>query len=730
MTKEEIKDLLVSLIEKGHKNLDETTSKQILKCFGIPVVEEIEIKNEVDLKGAIKSLDYPVVLKGVGKNITHKSELGLVKTNIYNFEALKKAYYDVISKASLGVEKVVIQPQIQGLREFVAGIFRDPDFGPVLMFGLGGIFTEALKDYTLRICPVEKMDIMDSISEIRSSLLLKDFRGERAANIDHIEKILTGLCEMACSYEEIKEIDINPIVITKDGSCICVDALIGIDKKEEKRYPEKISPSTLRKFFYPRSVVFVGASANMGKWGHLLPSNVISGGYEGDVYLVNKKGGEAFGRKMYSSLEELPDNIDLAVITVPARFVLDLIPQLARKNIHHVILITAGFRETGKKGEELEKELVRVARENNVYIIGPNTMGLSNPHINFHCIGTLVQPKPGPTAMVSQSGNMGVQLLSFANEQGIGIRGFCGSGNEAMVCIEDYLEGFYEDDLTSTVMLYVESVKNGKRFFELAKKVSKKKPIILLKGGETGAGIKAASTHTGAMATNSKVFNVMCKQAGILKVDGPAELLNLAAAFSSLPLPKGNKVVIITLGGGWGVITADLCAKYGLELPELPHKLIELIDQNLPDFWSRANPIDLVGEWDIEIPKMIMDNVLKWDGCDAVINLGILGRKFFIKKYSEAIEKSDPSYSKDFLNQIKDVVIQYEEDFLKVCGKLMDTYEKPIFGVRLNTEPDDKTIYNIGDSKFKPVCYDSPEDAVKSCARMYEYFLWKSKGAK
>ncbi len=333
-----------------------------------------------------------------------------------------------------------------------------------------------------------------------------------------------------------------------------------------------------------------------------------------------------------------------------------------------MLLIASGFSETGDKGKKLQQRLVEVARENNVFVVGPNTMGLCNPHANFHCIGTLVQPKPGGTAMVSQSGNMGVQLLSFANEQGIGIRGFCGSGNEAMVCIEDYLEAFYRDELTSTVMLYIESVKNGRRFFELAKEVSKKKPIILLKGGETDAGVKAASTHTGAMATNVGVFNSMCRQAGILKVEGPSDLLGLAASFSSLPLPKGNRVVIITLGGGWGVITADLCARFGLQLPQIPQELIELIDEKLPDFWSRTNPIDLVGNWDIELPKTILEKVLEWDGCDAVINLGILGRKYFMKRYASSIEKSDPSYSKEFLDDIRKMVGIYEKDFFRsVC---------------------------------------------------------------
>ena len=724
----EIVDIISKARNKKSSTLDEVDSKCILRALGVPCIAEREITGIDDLKSAAEEFGFPLVIKGIGQGIGHKSELGLVKVNLYNLDDAKKALYDISSKKEVGVEKIIVQPQIIGSREFVAGLFRDPDFGSVVVFGLGGIYTEALQDISLKICPLTYEDGWDCIHEIKSSVLLENFRGDKAVDKEKIIQILMALSSLGERFEDIKEIDINPIVVTPEGDPIVVDCLIGLEFiKKQKKYPEPVDPSRLHKFFYPRSVVFVGASAKLGKWGHLLPTNVISGGYKGDIYFVNAKGGRVLGREVFKSIKEIPDSIDLAVVTIPGKFVLDLIPELAKKNIKQMLLIAAGFGETGEEGKKLQEEMVLKAKEHGIVIIGPNTMGLSNPHASFHCIGTLVQPKPGNIGMVSQSGNMGVQLLSFADQQGIGIRGFCGSGNEAMICIEDYLESFEEDDLTTTVMLYVESVKNGRRFFEVAKRVSKKKPIILLKGGETEAGVKAAATHTGAMASNVKVFNAMCIQSGIVKVDAPTDLLDLAASFSSLPLPRGNKVVIITLGGGWGVITADLCAKYGLELAQLPQEIIKFIDEFLPDFWSRTNPIDLVGEWDIEIPKRILDKVLEWDGCDAVINLGILGRKFFMQKYTSSIERSDPSYSPEFLKQIREMVDYFEREFIEVTVKKMEQYKKPIFGVRLNTEPGDKTIYEVEGACYNAVCYNSPEDAVKACARMFEYYKYISR---
>ncbi len=712
---------------KGENILDEVSSKVLLKTYGVEVVQEHIVSTSKELDRVLRAISFPVVLKGVVSGTGHKSELGLVHTNITSISQARNVFEKLINRSDVEVEAVVVQPHIKGTREILAGFFRDRDFGPVVLFGLGGIYTEALEDVSFKVAPLEEIDALECIREIRSNRILGDFRGEKAADEKQLQKILLSLSRLALDHPEIKEIDINPLIITPEGRVVAVDALVVLDFKDSPSlFPFPVSPHLLKRFFYPRSVVFIGASGKIGKWGHLLPTNVLSGGYQGDVYLVNKKGGELFGKRVYKGVEEIPDNIDMAVVTIPASSVLELLPSLASKGIKHILLIASGFGETGEEGKRLQKKLVEMARKEKMVIIGPNTMGLCNPHINFHCMGTLVQPRRGHIAMVSQSGNMGVQLLSFASEQGIGIRGFCGSGNEAMVTIEDYLDAISEDNLTETVMLYVESVKNGRRFFEVAKALSRKKPIILLKGGETEAGVHAASTHTGAMASNTKVFSAMCRQAGIVKVDTPVELLDLAACFSSQPLPRGNRVVIITLGGGWGVVTADLCAKYGLKVVDLPQELISFIDAMLPDYWSRANPIDLVGEWDIEIPKQIISRVLEWGGCDAIIHLGILGRKFFIRRYTQSIARCDFSYSKQTLEEIMDLVRTFEKEFIRMSVELVSRFEKPIIGVRLNTEIEDKTVYEVEDFPYNAVSYDSPERAVKACARMYEYYKYLS----
>jgi acyl-CoA synthetase (NDP forming) len=591
------------------------------------------------------------------------------------------------------------------------------------MFGMGGIFTEALSDVSFRIAPLTETDAAEMLDEIKAKVLLGEFRGEGAANRKDLIKTLMGLSRIGTEFPGISEIDINPLIITPEGAVFAVDALVVTGQKpEEKEGPPPIESIAVGSLFYPKSIAFIGASSQMGKWGHTLPSNTISGGYKGDIYLVNPKGGTIAGRHVYKSIAEIPGDVDLGVVTIPANMVLELIPQFEEKGIKNMLLITSGFGETGQEGKALERELVKEARRAGILILGPNTMGICNPHRDFYCTGTAVKPLPGSTAFVAQSGNLGVQLLAFAYEQAIGIRGFCGSGNEAMITVEDFIEGLERDELTEIVMLYIESVKDGRRFFEVAKRAGKKKPIVLLKGGQSTVGNRAAASHTGALSSDSKVFDAVCRQAGIVKVEQSMDLLDLAAAFSSLPLPKGNRVAILTLGGGWGVITADMCSQAGLEVPELPDDILTRMDEILPPYWSRSNPADIVGENDNTIPMKIMEEFLKWDGCDAVINLGILGRRIFVRYLADSVLIADPSYSEKFLKSVTKMLDDFEEEYIAFVARLMEKYEKPVLGVSLMDDEKNRTVFNVENCPFKSVFYPTPERAVNALSKMYEYY--------
>ncbi len=723
-----IEQILNQALQAGQTALTEFQAKQVLNAYDLPVVSEQVADSPEQAVRVAAETGYPVVLKGLGSELLHKTERGLVHLNLSSSQAVKQAAAQVVDAAGQDLEGFLIQPQLDSRREFVAGLFRDPQFGPVVMFGIGGIMTEALADVAFRLAPLSKADVQDMLEEIKARALLGDFRGEKAIDVDKLTEILVGIGQLGLDYPAITEIDINPLLASSKGDLTAVDALvvIGAPEKNTEAY-QPVDPAAIGALFYPKSIAFVGASAQIGKWGNMLLANTISGGYKGDIYLINPKGGSIAGRKVYRSLADLPGTVDLAVVTIPAAAVLDLIRQMKHKQIKNMLLITSGFGETGPEGKQVEKELVKAARDAGILILGPNTMGICNPHTQLYCTGSPVRPQAGSTAVVAQSGNMGTQLLAFAEAQGIGIRAFSGSGNEAMITIEDYMEGFEIDELTRTVMLYLESVKSGRRFYESACRVGKKKPIVLLKGGQTEAGNRAAASHTGAMSSNARVFNAVCRQAGIIKVDRSMDLLDLSAAFASVPLPRGNRTAIMTLGGGWGVITADLCANYGLKVPPLSQSLLSLLDDILPSYWSRSNPVDIVGENDPSIPLTTLEALLKWDGCDAVINLGIMGRRIFVQRMTASVRKADKDYSADILDMANQMLIDFESRYIAHVVRLMHQYEKPVFGVSLLTDQEDQTVYRVGDDDYKGLFYETPERAVKAFARMFEYQRYLSK---
>ena len=721
----EVTKLIGKARAEGRNALTEAESKELLKNYDLPVVDE-SIATSLD-EAVIKAeaAGFPVVVKGLGARLTHKTERGLVKLNLKSAEEVRKAAGEIAQAAGDDLEGFLIYHMVEGRREFMAGLFHDAQFGPVVMFGLGGIFAEALADVAFRIAPLDETYAHDMIRKIRAVDLLGKFRGEAAVRSEQIVRILVGLSKLGIEHPEVREVDINPLLVGPDGQVTAVDALVIVgsvpQKKSLRPFADKMA---MRDFFHARSIAFVGASATFGKWGYTLFTNVVAGNFQGEVYLVNPKGSEIAGRPVFKSLADIPGPVDLAVVTVPAAKVCDLIPQLKAKGIRSVLLVTSGFSDAGKKGLRQEERLVEDAREAGITILGPNTMGLCNPHENLFCLYQHVRPKPGSTALVAQSGNLGTQLLMFAESEGIGIRAFIGSGNEAMITIEDYMEFFETDDLTKTVVLYVESPKDGRRFFESTRRVSRKKPVLMLKGGRTRAGNRAAASHTGALASNIEVFKAACRQAGVVLGETSMDLLDLSAAFSSLPLPQGNKVAIMTLGGGWGVVAADLCTEYGLEVPELPSHLISRIDKVLPPYWSRSNPVDLVAEMNLSVPMILIEELLKWDGCDAAIHLGILGRLVFVKRMIESCHMADQTCDRKVLVEIVRRVADFELSYSEHVVRLMEKYGKPVLGVCLLSDENARAIKEIEGSQYKGVSFLTPERAVKALAGMYSYKSW------
>ena len=493
-----------------------------------------------------------------------------------------------------------------------------------------------------------------------------------------------------------------------------------VPNSERFQMNKTYDPVRLDEMLHPRSIAVIGASSGFGKWGQLIISNIMAGGYRGDIYPVNPKESRICGLPVCRDIRETPKPVDLAFITTPAGTVPEILVHCGEKGVKGVVLITSGFSETDEAGTRLEKEVAGICETLGMALVGPNTMGIICPYERLFATGSHTRPRAGSVAFVSQSGNLGLQLINWAEQQGIGVSLFLGSGNEAMLGCTDYLAYLEEDPRTRIIILYLESVKQGRTFFEAARRINRKKPIIFLKGGRTEAGRKAAASHTGAMSGEDAMFRAACRQAGLLDAVVPSELLDLSAGFSSVPLPKGNRVGIVTLGGGWGVVTADQCNDKGLRVPEIPQTIVEAIGAHLPPFWSKGNPVDLVGSTDPFVPLVAVEELLKWDGIDAVISLGIVGRLDMAVRLAESTRQVDHTVTEDFLEQIEDLVRTYERDYIASLVDMMETYGKPVIGVSLSST-DEGTVRTVEGRRYSGVFYQTPENAVNVLAGMVAY---------
>ncbi len=385
-----------------------------------------------------------------------------------------------------------------------------------------------------------------------------------------------------------------------------------------------------RGLFDPRTVAVVGASNFPGKWGFNMPLIMLGGGYRGHLLMVNPKERRVLGHPTFPSLRDIGEPVDLAVIAIPARAVLPVLEDAAAVGIRNAIIVTSDFSETGRNGAKLEKELVDTADAAGITIVGPNTMGVFSSTSSLCALGAPVFPRSGGVSFISQSGNLGVQLLTTGRRQGIGFARFIGSGNAANTYISDYLEFLGQDELTRVILLYIEGLKEGRRFLEVASRITPHKPVIALKSGKGDWGTRAVRSHSGALAGDIELFRGMCEQAGILEAETTGELMDLAAAFSNLPLPGGRRAAVMTLGGGWGVVAADACDREGLQLANLPDAVIEEMDTYLPRFWSRRNPVDIVGNVHRANHFRIIDTLINCDEVDILISMGtLMGRDFF-----------------------------------------------------------------------------------------------------
>lgn len=384
----------------------------------------------------------------------------------------------------------------------------------------------------------------------------------------------------------------------------------------------------LRFLFEPKSVAVVGASRNPLKFGHFLLKNLLDLGFKGKVYPVNPNADKVLGLQAYPRVDLIDDDVELAVIIVPASKVPQIMEDCSKKHVRGVVICSSGFREAGKVGGRLEERIVATARKAGIRVIGPNTTGIVNTSNNFTTsFVPLPKLKRGSVAFVAQTGLFAAAAFWWiVSKQPFGISKIVGLGNKCDVDDAEVLDYLAQDEDTKVIAIYLEGVKDGRKLFEVFKRVAKKKPIIVLKSGRSPAGIKASFSHTGSLAVNDEVFDAACKQAGVIRVDGDLEkLLDITKAFALQPLPKGNKVGVITVTGAGGVMTSDECAKQGLKLADLSDQTLAEIRSNMPSWAAVSNPVDIEPLFEVVGPedsiKIALNAALQDENVDSAVIL-------------------------------------------------------------------------------------------------------------
>ena len=372
-------------------------------------------------------------------------------------------------------------------------------------------------------------------------------------------------------------------------------------------------------FFKPQSIAVIGANRDPEKVGHRIIRNLVEYGFKGQLYPINPKADEILGLTCYSNIADVPEQVDLAVIVVPAKIVPMIAEECGRKGVKGIVVISAGFSETGREGTPLEKELLAICQKHNMRMQGPNCLGLINTQSRMNASFAAAQPAAGNIAFISQSGALGSTILNWALQNDVGFTNFISLGNEADLNAADFLEALAEDELTRAVGLYIEGVKDGRRFIEVAREISKKKPVIVLKSGTTDVGVRAVSSHTGSLAGSDAAFSAAFRKACVLRVDTLEGLFDLVLAFEDQPLPKDKNMLIITNGGGPGILAADACEKMGLNLPLLEQELREELRNSLPAHASLNNPLDVLGDADESRYELALKTGLKSQNVSGVI---------------------------------------------------------------------------------------------------------------
>ena len=619
-----VRAVLAKAKAEGRSSLHADEAKAVCDAYGIATPKE-GIAASAELAGDIADdIGYPVVMKIVSPDILHKSDAGGVIADIDDRAAAMQAHDDIVAaakrhQADARIVGVQVQQQLPAAQEVIVGAATDPSFGKLVAFGLGGVLVEVLRDVTFRLAPTTAEHAEAMLNEIAGAQILDGVRGQEAVDRKALVELIVNVGRLADDFPEIAELDLNPVFATAD-SATAVDARVLLDfapKAARFRPAEEDILASMTRIMQPNAVAVIGASAGEGKIGNSVMKNLIDGGYEGTIHPIHPKADEILGRKCYPSVTEAPGDIDVAVFCIPAALVAGALAECGQKGIPGAVLIPSGFAEIGE--HELQAEIVRVAQENNVRLMGPNIYGFYYTHKNLCATFCTPYTEKGQVALSSQSGGVGMAIVGFSRSAKMGVSAIVGLGNKADIDEDDLLTFFEQDPNTGVIAMHVEDLKDGRAFAEVAARVSKKKPVVVLKAGRTSMGARAANSHTGALAGDDRVYDCVLRQSGVIRAHSLNDMLEFARGLQTLPTPKGENVLILTGAGGSGVLLSDACTDNDLTLMPMPDDLDQAFREYIPPFGAAGNPVDITGGEPPTTYRATIDLALQEDRIHALV---------------------------------------------------------------------------------------------------------------
>ena len=607
MANEKVQKIFNDVYSTKEKVITEELAKQVLTEYGVKVPKYALAKSVDEAGRQAQAVGFPLVAKIVSPQILHKTDVKGVKVGLQNEAAVKETFNDMYGRLSkqYSVKGVLLEKMAaSGGIELIVGLQNDPQFGPVIMAGVGGIYTEVFKDVAFRVLPITKEDAVSMIEDLKGNKILKGFRGMPSVNMDMLATALVNIgkfgTEMAPYYESI---DFNPVIFY-ENDYVVVDAKILLREKPDLEIISKTQPDSqyMDLFFNAKSIALIGASPEAGKVGNSVLESMVKHDYKGKVYPVNAKGyPEIMGIKAYKSLDDISDKVELVVVTVDLKFVPELLKSAAKKGIHNFVVISGGGKELGGERAAIEAQIKELSKQLKIRIIGPNCIGMFNGENRLDCAfqghARMLRPKNGNVAFLSQSGTVGIAFMESSDA--FGMSKMISYGNRSDVDEADMIWYLSEDPQTKVVGLYVEGLGDGRKFMNTAKKVIKErnKPIVVFKNGRSTRGAKQAASHTGSLGGSFAVIKGALDQAGIISVDSYEELTAALKALTWQPVPKGGRVAMVTNGAGPIIAAIDQFERLGLSVAEVTEQSKKSLKEHYPPTYviQSGNPCDITG---------------------------------------------------------------------------------------------------------------------------------------